>query len=258
MLVESRSIDGQHVLQFDEDKHKYWLDGELVPGATAVNSSYPKAEGLIQWMIKQGIEEHKSKTKLRRASDIGTVVHDFAYKLEKGLPFDFAPVEASPHRDAMMKAIGEVQAWKAKNQDEVLMAEVIVASVTMRGAGKFDSLRKRADKVVLSDWKTAKSIYVTNFIQLGGYRRMLREWLGVTVDLLEIVKFPKEEKGFLEIATADADGMTINGERYQIPGLLTHLEQQYERNVGTWRFQGVVEKTLSDHYEAKWKRSLKQ
>ncbi len=252
MLIESTSLDAKHVLQFDTEKHKYWLNGELVPGATAGGAAYPKPEALIQWLIKQGIEQYKSKTKLKQASEIGTLLHDFAECFEKGQPFDRRKIEEHPDREAVEKAVTAFLKWKETNKDEVILLEQIVAAPSIRGAGKFDRLVRRDGKVVLGDHKTAKSIYISALVQVAGYAMMTREWLGIHVDLLEIVKFPKEAKGTLEIVQAEADGMTINGERFHVPGLFKRLESQYIRNLETWRFQHEVEGVLTGYYDKKW------
>jgi hypothetical protein len=253
MRIESVSKDGLHRLEFDDVLHKYWLDGQPVPGATAVGSAYPKGEGLIKWMIKQGIEEYESKTKLKKAGEIGTVLHAFAEAYEKGQEFDYAKVEQHEYRDEIERVIGAFKVYKSQNQDKILLAEEIIASPDLRAAGKFDILSERGDKLVLKDYKTGKSIYVSALLQVGGgYRRMLREWLGVQPQMIEIVKFPKDAKGELEVLTADNEGFTVNGKRVLVPNLFQHLEDQYARNLGTWRFQHAVEGALSGYYDELW------
>jgi hypothetical protein len=250
MIIKSTSVDGQHELKLDEEAHRYYMDGKRCAGTTTVGGAYPKGEGLLKWMIRQGIEAYESGKKMKDAADIGTLVHDYAYSLEKGLEFDWNRV--LQHKDAkkVNACIEQFKKWKETNTDEVLMSEFIVGSPLLRVGGKIDSLRKRGDVVILSDWKTAKKVYVSALHQLALYRRMCREWLGIKVDALEIVRFGKD--GTLEVAYADDSGLTIDGRKFDHPGLLIELEQQAERNALTYRHQAKVEKILTNYYEEQY------
>lgn len=245
-VLTSTSWDGKHTLEFNEGSHRYKLDGKPVRGATTVGAAYPKAEALIQWMIKQGIEEYKSQSLKIKGGEIGTVLHTFAECYEKGLPFDQRLVDLSPYRTECERVIGRFLNWRQGNKDVVVRSEDIVASVELSVGGKIDTLREREGLgLVLSDYKTSKGIYMEQLIQvIGGYRRMFREWLNLDIPFVEIVTFPKLAEDDMHVLLADKDGWTKDGVRTNITDLFTKIEAQFERNVGTFHFRNEVEEAL--------------
>lgn len=245
-VLKSTSYDGKHVLEFNEGSHRYKLDGERVKGVTTVNGAYPKAEALIRWMVKQGIEEYVSKSKMIKGGDIGTVLHSFAECYEKGLPFDQRLVEQSPYKTEIERVIGRFTTWRKGNNDEVLAMEAIVASVELQVGGKIDTLRKREGLgLVLSDYKTSKGIYMEQLLQvIGGYRRMYREWLNIVIPYVEIVTFPKLIEDEMHVLLADDNGWVKDGIRTDIPNFFQKMEDQFARNAATYKFRAEVDEKL--------------
>lgn len=245
-VLTSKSWDGKHVLEFNEGSHRYKLDGERVKGATTVNSAYPKADALVRWMVKQGIEEYVNKTLLTKGADIGTVLHTFAECYEKGLEFDKKLVDLSPYKAEIERVLGRFLNWRSGNKDKVLRMEDIVASVELQVGGKIDTLRQREGLgLVLSDYKTSKGIYMEQLLQvIGGYRRMFREWLNMDIPYVEIVTFPKLAEDDMHILLADANGWTKDGVRTDIPGFFQKMEDQFARNAATYKFRADVDEKL--------------
>lgn len=201
-----------HILEFDEVKHRYKLDGHAVPGVTTfIKGGYPTSHNLIGWQISQGAKYtanmiqrlrrdnpsrvisgkalkeivKRSKTaytrEAARAAGIGTIVHDYAYLTEIGRLEDACALLASHTNN---QAIGEIRNgiekykdWRRQNKGETVLLEAIVASVRYSFAGKFDHLSLRSGLLVLSDYKTSNGIYVDQFIQLAAYAVAIEEWL---------------------------------------------------------------------------------
>lgn len=247
-ITSSTSYDGKHVLEFNEDSHRYKLDGKQIRGATTVNSGYPKAEALIRWMVQQGIDEYVNKTKMKRGGEIGTLLHLFAECHEKHIPFNQELVNASEHKEAINRVINRFLDWRSMNEDEIVSAEEIIASAELQVGGKTDTLRKREGLgILLSDYKTAKNIYMEHVLQVvGGYRRMYREWKNLIVPYVEIVTFPKEVEDDMHILLADKDGWVKDGIRVEIPNFFERVEQQFERNVATYQFRNDVDRKMFD------------
>lgn len=245
-ITTSTSHDGKHILEFNEESHRYKLDGKQIRGATTVNSGYPKAEALIRWMVQQGIDEYINKTQMKRGGDIGTLLHLFAECHEKGIPFNQQLVNDSPYKEAIERVISRFLDWRSGNDDEIMSAEEIIASVQLQVGGKTDTLRQREKLgLLLSDYKTAKNIYMEHILQVvGGYRRMYREWKNIIVPYVEIVTFPKETEDDMHILLADKDGWTKDGIRTDIPNFFDRVEQQFERNVATYQFRNEVDNKL--------------
>jgi hypothetical protein len=224
-LIQSQK-DG-HYFTFDDVKHRYALDGGPVPGVTTfIKAGYPEAHNLIGWKIGQGaaytssilqrlgrnkplrvgdkLNEKiikKSKTAFQKASDeaagIGSIVHDYAYLTETGRAGEALQMLVmyynSPNWPKISNGVNKFSAWKEENTDELIDSEQIVASVGHAFGGKFDRLARRDGVLVLSDFKTSNGIYLEQFIQLAAYRLAIKEWLGLDVGMLEILRFGKED-----------------------------------------------------------------
>jgi hypothetical protein len=247
-IIESVSADGLHRLEFNERTHRYKLDGNRVPGATTVGHVYPKGEGLIRWLIEQGIAEYDAKTALEKGGDIGTILHDYAERYELGRQgFDWHAVDTSPHKEEIKRVLERFVEWRRGNKDTVLMMEELCALPALHVAGRIDTLREREGLgLVLSDYKTTKSIYVTHLLQVvGGYRPMMEYWHDMEIPYVEIVKFPKQADEKTETLLLDASGFRRNnGPRTELPGLFDALAAQFSRNYGTYRFQKDIENVL--------------
>lgn len=225
-----QSVKNGHYLSFDEDKHQYILDGKRVPGATTfVHGGYVASQALIIWMIRQGsgytlrmvkrlikykpnriftsklaeaIVKRSSKAgdkAAKRAATIGTFVHDYAYQTEvNGTVSEELLSKIRTHRDYAKINLGvqKFTAWHSENQDQMVASEAVVASVRHSFGGKFDRLSRRNGLITLSDFKTSSGIFVDQFIQLAAYRIAIREWMGLDVQQIEILRFGKEDGEF--------------------------------------------------------------
>lgn len=234
-IVQQSEKDG-HILTFDEIKHRYTLDGVRVPGATTFGKGgYPTSEQLIGWQIKEGskytakiiqrlrrekpsriiegelLEKINNKSRkayqkeIRRAADIGTIVHDYAYFVQSGKTDEAKSLlelqKDHPSLGKIKNGIGKYEEWRAQNKGETVLLEAIVASLAHQYGGKFDHLSFRNGVLILSDYKTSNGIYVDHFIQLGSYAIAIEEWLDkwlisyglpLKVGGFEVLRFGKE------------------------------------------------------------------
>jgi len=219
-----KSESNNHILEFNPKSHRYKLDGKPLPGVTTINRAFPQPEALIKWKINQGISEYISGEKLQRAANIGGMIHGYIQAQEKGESPDVPKGETKEDQDKIDNCISLFGMWKEKNKDEILLSEEIICSPAYRYAGTIDRLAKRNGKVVLSDFKTASGIYVESLLQVAGYKVALKEWKDIDVDVLEIIRFGKEDAFF--------ETREIND-----PQEIKSLEDQFIRNVLTYRFQ---------------------
>lgn len=136
----------------------------------------------------------------QEAADIGSLIHEhaFLYETKGDLAKLTADIAGLPEeiRTMIANGIGKFMAWREPLKDELVGAEMLVASPTLLVCGKFDKLARRAGKLILSDYKSSKSIYLDQFIQLGGYAIAIKEWLGLDVEGFEILRFGKEDGEF--------------------------------------------------------------
>lgn len=151
----------------------------------------------------------------QQAADIGTLLHDYAYLTELGkIPQADALLNAiavlpPDVKEKITTGIGKFNLWKKDNTDELVASETLIASPTHLFCGKFDRLAKRNGRLILSDFKSSNSIYLEHFIQLGAYSIAIREWLGMKVEALEILRFGKENGEFETLLIDDPKELQI-------------------------------------------------
>jgi len=256
-VMVSRSFDNKHVIEFNENSHRYKLDGQACTGVTTfLKGSLPTGQGLISWMKGQALEhlwnatvnqvvDLETKTELfkaakaadrakaQEAADVGTILHSLAESRSRGL---FAEADALLEQAKAVEKWPMIDscyqkylAWETQNHGEFMEAESLIASPTHVFCGKFDLLSRRNGKIVLSDYKTSTSIYLEHKVQLAAYRLALREWSNIHVDAIEILRFSKTGGDFETELVDDAT-------------LLAELEQQAIRCKRTFDFLKEHEK----------------
>lgn len=236
-LVQSKH--GNDYLTFNEETHRYQLNGNHVPGVTTmIHSGYVTSPALVSWMKsqtaeamftaltqpdqtsdqgfyprealwpisvakrKEMVKEAKAadKKKSEEAANIGTLTHDFAFYTETENKAQLAEtlrlIEAHQDREKILGCIGRFSEWKKTNTDELVASERIVASTMLQAGGKFDRLAKRNGKLIISDFKTAGSMYLDQIIQMAAYAIMIEEWMEMKVEGLEVLRFGKDDAEF--------------------------------------------------------------
>lgn len=260
----ARSFDGKHVIEFSETSHRYKLNGKQCPGwTTVIKGGYPTSQGLISWQKGQALEslwgaivnqpvDLEMKAELfkiakaadravsQEAADIGSLIHEYAFLFETTgdvkLLMDQIRALTPEIRDKISNGIGKFMAWRSTVSDKLVGVESLVASPTHHVCGKFDKLATRDGKLILSDYKSSKSIYLDMFIQLGGYALAIKEWLGLDVQGLEILRFGKEDGEFETMMVNDPKEIEIFKEQ------AVRCRQTYEfkklENDDRWRYDG--------------------
>jgi hypothetical protein len=223
----STSADGLHVLKYHDRNHSYFIDGKRVVSATTAGKTFPIPKPLLDYMIREGIEEARSGAKLSKAGKIGTALHDYAYLFsigdEAGLDALRMQIRAHPDCGLIIHLCKMWRAWYATQTDEIVLQEVIVGSPSLMSAGRFDRLVRREGKLILQDYKTAKGFFVEQFIQMGGYDVMLREWSNLNVEGYEVVLVSKKED-------------VVRTHTVTNPELMQMMRDQFRRNLETYRF----------------------
>lgn len=151
----------------------------------------------------------------QEAADIGTLVHDFAYLSELGKTQEAKALQNQiiqlplESKTKILNGINRFNDWKKETKDELIKSEALVASPTHLFCGKFDRLARRNGRLVLGDFKTSNSIYLEHFIQLAAYRLAIREWFGLEVSGLEVLRFGKEDGEFETILIDKPEEITM-------------------------------------------------
>lgn len=242
-ILEAKSFDGEHVIEFNEGSHRYKMDGKPTVGATTfLKAGFPTSMALVSWFKTQTAESlfksltvpgedgyypregfwpvnEDTKKELfktakaadravtQEAADIGTICHSFAEFDSLG-KFDEAQKLLDQVRGAVSwplisACIEKYAEWKKTNGGTLVQSEALVGSPRYLFCGKIDRLDQVGKKLRLRDYKTSKAIFLDNFIQLGAYSLAIKEWLGLDVAELEILRFGKDDGTFETLVIDD-------------------------------------------------------
>lgn len=174
------------LLVFREKAHKYYYDGEHVPGVTTILNVVGKGDGLLQWAATCAVEylqqrlvgdlttedvtrfckEAKSQWRAvkEEAGSIGGIAHDWIeahLKGDVGRPLPDHPKAANSVRNALE--------WLRDVEWETLEVEKVVFHPGFRYAGKLDWKARINGVLAIPDWKTSKGIWSTYRYQTAAY-----------------------------------------------------------------------------------------
>ena len=181
-------------LRFEKGRHRYYLDGERVPGVTTVlgDDGLPKphlkrwGERIVAeaaWKHREAVmamSEREAVDFLKRApyrilsekAALGTAVHAATARYVRG---DSAPSEGLS--DGAYGYFNAALRYLKEQRVEVLLSECMVYSRQHRYAGTLDLqilARRRAldlAPVEINDFKTSKAVYPDVALQLVAYAR---------------------------------------------------------------------------------------
>lgn len=202
--------DGAIELVFDEAKHLYFVNGQVVPGVTTPLDKHLPKPWLAPWAAKMCAEyleanlkpgETLDEIQLKRlakdmkmswrrkgedAADIGTLVHKFAedHALGKNptLPIN---KQARNGAEAYL-------AWLQENHVEVIFAERRVYSRDFEYAGTVDLVARINGALEVVDYKSSNAFREDFAYQTAAYQQALREELGWDFERRRCLRFDKE------------------------------------------------------------------
>lgn len=152
-------------LEFDEETHTYWVDGEVYPSVSSLISNFYKPfnfEGVAQGYARKhgfGVDEVKQawKGKNKRSTDVGSAVHkfseDYAYYRYFGVGDKPSVVDK--------QGLGVVQYYNdLPDYIEVVDLELQMYSKSYRYCGTADKVffNHKTGYYIISDWKTNESL----------------------------------------------------------------------------------------------------
>jgi hypothetical protein len=228
------------------------LDNKPLTGVTTIISQgYPKSQRIVDWQIKQGADwaikqvgkleladilkqaPTAYREELDEAADIGTAVHDLAYNYTKFNKCDVEQHKLHPNYGIIVRCFEQFVEWTNTVSDEILALEELVCSPSLMFAGRFDRLSKRKGVVTLSDYKTSSGFYITQFIQMAAYAIAIKEWMGIEVEDIEIVRFDKKS-GTLSTRNLQQVAQTAN---LKPKTVMKRLKAEFESILDTCHFK---------------------
>jgi hypothetical protein len=266
------SVDytGKHTLTYKDSSHRYSLDGKPCTSVTTFNkAAYPTSIGLINFFKRQTSialfdtlstlrfgtawpTTEEEKTNLfksaekaheevsQEAADIGTITHKFIELYSLGHREEaeslLAQLAGVPTWELIKNCTDKARLWSQSVKREPYRTEVLCASVKHLFCGRLDRLDIINGRLRIQDYKTSKSIYLDQFIQMATYIIALEEWLGIQVKEMEVVRFGKEDGAFETLLISD-------------PKEIEMFKQQALRNRETFEFM-----KMSDDPRFDWRK----
>jgi len=173
------------LLVLKEKAHKYYYDGQHVPGVTTILNIVGKGDGLLYWAAQCAVDyleqllvgdltsedvtkickdaRTKWKDVKEEAGTIGGIAHDW---IEQHLKGNTLPL---PDHSKARNAVGNALEWMASVKWETLGVETMVFHPEYRYAGKMDWKAHINGVLSIPDWKTSKGIYSTYRYQTAAY-----------------------------------------------------------------------------------------
>lgn len=146
-------------------------DGRPCPGTTTIIGRFKESGGLIQWAYQQGKKGVPLYESRDVAGDIGTHIHAMIEAHIRGqlLP-DYPAGMKSEHVEQCKSGYGAFARWADGMHLDIAPVEVPLVCECHRFGGTPDAIAvERDDTLSLLDWKSSKSFYFDNLIQLAAY-----------------------------------------------------------------------------------------
>lgn len=183
---------GEVVLTFDEKKHAYRVDGDIVPSVTTALATIAKP-ALVPWAAKcaaelvaaelkpgVGLDEvqirelaerakNAHRDQARQAAGIGSDVHAWAERFARG---ENPPPPINPQIRAGVEAF---QAWTRAHDVKTVYVERKCFSRRHRYAGTVDLVAYIDGVAAVADFKTSTGIWDEYALQLAAYQQALLE-----------------------------------------------------------------------------------
>lgn len=214
--------NGDVNLDYDDSKHTYWVNEDIVYGVTSIIGvidkpalkqwAANKAADYIQERILPGekydevwlVDVFKNARSAFRsytstAADFGTLVHSW---LEEYLKAGIAkkPLPLLPENKEMRGAIEGLLDWTRENNVKFISSERKIYSRKYKYAGTLDAEALINGKLTIIDFKTSSGIYPEMFMQTAAYLRAREEESGVNYPGgLCICRLAKVEGSFFEV-----------------------------------------------------------
>lgn len=154
-------------------------DGLKIPGVTTVIGRFKESGALIRWAYNQGVAGVELYEKRDAAADVGTYVHNLIEGCLRDGTTDAAPPPGMSDQNIARarSAFQAFQAWHVGSRLTIKPLETHLVSEIHRYGGTPDAIAEEGDskKLSLIDWKSSKSFYNDNLIQLAAYVELWNE-----------------------------------------------------------------------------------
>ena len=156
----------------------FTADGLKIPSVTTILGRFKESGALIRWAYNQGVMGVELYEKRDAAADVGTYVHSliesFLTTGEVDIPAPDGMTPANQQKAA--DAFAAFRSWLDTSRLKVRPLETHLVSEAYRFGGTPDAIADGPDGTrALLDWKTAKSYYSDQLLQVAAYRALWNE-----------------------------------------------------------------------------------
>ena len=251
MLKKVQLYNGEVVITFDDERHKFWRDdGSPILSVTAATEVIDKSRTLIGWAVNEmanyliknfsldqiKTEQEKismillAKNSYREASqkakDVGSEIHSWINKWIRG------EKPTMPEDPLVLNGVNAFLRWIDEREVELLETEKVIYSKKYDYAGFLDAEAKIGNKLCIIDFKSSKGIYDEMRCQIAAYQQAREEESKKKYDSRWIVKLGKVNGEFeaRELDEQEKDLQAFLG-ALNLKKRLLELEQNAGRRI---------------------------
>jgi hypothetical protein len=201
---------GEVELGFNDKKHTYEIDGQIIPSVTGICRVIDKSGPLMWWAVGQCLEyveenlgkfermdevefkqfwhdAHRAHFRASKtATDIGHLAHEW---IEKYLVGDEQPM---PRNKQLRSTVESWLRWADKHKLTPYDTEFKIYSQEHGYAGTCDYDGMVGVERSIVDWKTGKAVYPEHRFQTVAYMDAREEELSVEYDSRWVIVLPKD------------------------------------------------------------------
>lgn len=158
-------------MQFNEEKHIYYdKDGNEIPSVTHIIRIIAK-NNLVKWANIMGFKHINTDKFVEHKAMLGTYFHKRVEMYYRGL--DNKEIITEEDERKVDKMYEHFLNWDEGAKPKPIYMEKVFNN--NKYGGKIDLLCEINGKIHLVDFKTSKSVFPTQFLQLGGYLNLIND-----------------------------------------------------------------------------------
>jgi hypothetical protein len=215
-MITTKLYGGTVIIKFDEEKHRYFVNGERKEGVTTYLKAINKP-ALIPWAVKKTIEHvrvhlddlstgkitidkfntneilysaSKAADQARdKAAEIGTAIHLWVEQhIKRQRP-------EMPDDPVILNGVNAFLKWKDEHKVKLLTSEKIIYSKKYDYSGIIDVIAEIEGKPYIVDIKTSNGIYDEMKLQVAAYMHAEQEESGKQYAGRWIIRLGKDLDG---------------------------------------------------------------
>ncbi len=235
MKTSFELYNGDIILEFNENAHRYKVNNEYKEGVTTILNSVNSKDGLVDWAARLSANTFRDRLKavLKKngaidESDIENVSEDakkaHTYKKDKGgdvgtqthllisnyiqsqIDEVFTPLQDDPDT-GVSNCLKAFRGWEEKYKPQYVLTEQPVYSIEYQYCGTFDCLAKIDGKLTMLDFKTGNpdidyrtgipKLYPKDVLQCAAYDLAYSEETGTSAEQYMVVYITKTGKNYV-------------------------------------------------------------